>query len=283
MHHHYVLKYIYPGLYSRPSCCKKFSRERLGNRTGPAPPPTSPRKTHSCAQLSLFFPILKLVPLGGAGQDTRKHRLREGRPQGGARAGDRFPAHLARRKGGAFAGSGPPSEPRGRQPSSVLTELSGRRSSPGQRQPGPSVLPRCRSASGRSRPQPSGRPGLCPSGLSVPGACLLFWFLRPMSQFFLERAGGSHANLEPQTQYRQDSRWWDFTLVCSFFPYFDVLFEHFLSYSTLFYSINGCVLCLPPTPFFPIPERGARPPQRCAIFTAPPTQVHGGRPHPFRE
>lgn len=183
MHRHYVLKYIYPGRYSRPSCRKKFSRERLGNRTGPAPPPTSPRKTHSCAQLSLLFPILKLVPLGGAGQDTRKRRLREGRPQGGARAGDRFPAHLARRKGGAFAGS--------RQPSSVLTELSGRRSSPGQRQPGPSVLPRCRSASGRSRPQPPGRPGLCPSGLSVPGACLLFWFLRPMSQFFLERQPGA--------------------------------------------------------------------------------------------
>lgn len=82
MHRHYVLKYIYPGLYSRPSCRKKFSRERLGNRTGPAPPPTSPRKTHSCAQLSLLLPILKLVPLGGAGQDTRKHRLREGRGGG---------------------------------------------------------------------------------------------------------------------------------------------------------------------------------------------------------
>lgn len=122
MHRHYVLKYIYPGLYSRPSCRKKFSRERLGNRTGPAPPPTSPRKTHSCAQLSLLFPILKLVPLGGAGQDTRKHRLREGWPQGGARGkgGGGFQHILPGGKVGLSPAQGPPSEPRTSRKAALL-------------------------------------------------------------------------------------------------------------------------------------------------------------------
>lgn len=147
---------------SRPRRCSGQScRESLGNRVGPAPPLTSPLEDTFPRPVFPPLPHSQARPRGaGAGRSGHRNVLGFGRdgtsPEaGGPNKSSRWApvskASCPEERWG-FYQRRPSLRPLRKQPSSVLTELSSGRSGPGRWQLGPSVLPRCHSASGRSRP-----------------------------------------------------------------------------------------------------------------------------------